>query len=157
MPTTHLLHNEQIWTWEGSCTVRSKLNKFEHVWVEGGSLHSEVQWLMGNAHMGPPVEIQTQLKTLPSPMECRAVYWLCIRSTLSAKLIKFLICFYVYFQFWKFHEGSFSSQGKFTAFYKITKKVKEIPANFWSVRENWISKYFVMLLSHISVLDTFED
>ena len=115
------------------------MNKFEHErgpvqwgpswtssnmsgWGGGGSLHSEVQWFMGNAHMGPPVELQTRLKTLPSSMECRAVYWLCIRSTLSAKLINFLICFYVYFQFWKFHERSFSSQGKFTAFYKITKK-----------------------------------
>ena len=39
-----------------SCTVRSKLNKFEYVWGrEGEFLHVEVQCIMGNDHMGPLV------------------------------------------------------------------------------------------------------
>ena len=51
-----------------SCTVRSKLNKFEHVGV--GCLYDEVQYIMGNGHIGrggvPPMKRQTRLKTLPS-------------------------------------------------------------------------------------------
>ena len=46
-------------------TVRSKLNKFEHV-CGRGSLFSDVQGIMAIGHMGPPVDRRTQLKTLPS-------------------------------------------------------------------------------------------
>ena len=40
----------------GPSTMRSKLNKFEHVW---GSVYSDVQCIMGNGHMGPPSGGQT--------------------------------------------------------------------------------------------------
>ena len=50
------------------CGVRSKLNKFENVLDAGGGvfLHSEVQCIMGNGHMGPLLCEQTGLKTSPS-------------------------------------------------------------------------------------------
>ena len=31
-----------------------------------GTLYSEVQYIMGNGHMGLPMDIQTRMKTLPS-------------------------------------------------------------------------------------------
>ena len=48
----------------GSCTARSKLNKFEH--VQGSLfLYGEVQCIMGNGHMGndPSPSEQTDLRT----------------------------------------------------------------------------------------------
>ena len=55
------------------------MNKFEHVrrlgfgdWGLGVSLYDEVQCIMGNGHMGPHVDGQTELTTLPSPL-CRRV------------------------------------------------------------------------------------
>ena len=43
----------------GPCTVRSKLNKFEHIWVRG-SMYGEVQCIMGNSHIGSaPLNRQT--------------------------------------------------------------------------------------------------
>ena len=52
----------------GPCTVMSKLNKFEH--VRWGYLGTEVQCIMGNGHMGPPLNRHTdrhrRVKTLSS-------------------------------------------------------------------------------------------
>ena len=61
------LHSEQIWTcvcWVGPCTVRSTMNKFEH--VQGGALYNGVcidwglgpercRWVVG-AGLGPVQE-----------------------------------------------------------------------------------------------------
>ena len=33
-------------------------------------VYGEVQCIMGNGHMGPHVDRQTRLKTLPSPLKC---------------------------------------------------------------------------------------
>ena len=60
----YVLYNAQVWIcWEGTCTVRSKLIKFKHVYVWGpctegadgpwGSLYGEIQCNMGNGQMGP--------------------------------------------------------------------------------------------------------
>ena len=65
-----MLHNEQVWKYPGgpcTCTVRSKLNKFEHGRWGGGSLYGEFQCIMGNVHMESPQKRMTDTtETLPS-------------------------------------------------------------------------------------------
>ena len=41
----------------GRHTVKSKLNKFEHIRGGMGSLYGEVQCIMGNGHMGTPTPV----------------------------------------------------------------------------------------------------
>ena len=66
----YMLHNEQVWTcpgirvWWGPFWINSNMS-------EGESLSGDVQYIMGNGHMGPPcgqTERQTRLKTLLSPL-----------------------------------------------------------------------------------------